>query len=122
MRRRSLSFIVALAVSAILLPAPSLAHQSLRTGRYECWLTAITQYSNYDLKIRSGNRYAFTLDDEAVGKPGAFVHDGRRIRFTSGYLKRKGYTGRHLVDDDAYNTHLIYLFKNGEMKYDCNNN
>ncbi|MDQ3939748.1 MAG: hypothetical protein M3238_00160 [Actinomycetota bacterium] len=122
MSKRAVSLIASLAIAALLLPLPSFAHSSLRRGRYECWLSAIAQYSNFDLKIRSGNRYAFTLDDEAVGSPGKFAHEGRKIRFTSGYLKRKGYVGQHFAYDDAYNTHVINLYKNGELVYDCNNN
>ena len=122
MRVRVVLFLVSIALTAALLPAPSLAHSSLRTGRYECWLTQITQYSNFDLKIRSGNRYVFLLGDEQVGRPGEFVHDGQKLRFKSGYLKKKGYVGRHAAFDDAYNTHVIYLYKNGNMVYDCNNN
>lgn len=111
---------VAFGVAAFLaLSVPATAHQRLRTGAYECWLSQIGQYSNYELKIRSGRRYAMTLDNDTVGKAGQYVHDGAKLRFTSGYLKKKGYKGTHLVDDG---THVIYLYKNGELLYDCNNN
>lgn len=122
MRSRAVSLIVSLAVVVLLVPSTSSAHTSLRKGPYECWLTQITTYSGYILKVKSGNRYAFTLDNDVVGKAGSFVHDGKKLRFTSGYLKKKGYTGRHAVLDDSYNTHMVYLYKNGDMKYDCNNN
>ncbi|MGH2753252.1 MAG: hypothetical protein ACRDLB_02360 [Actinomycetota bacterium] len=122
MTRRLLTLIAGLALVGSLLALPSSAHQSLRKGRYECWLSAIGQYSNYDLKIKSGGRYAFVLDDDTVGKAGKVKHDGEKIRFTSGYLKKKGYQAEHAVLDDAYDTHMIYIYKNGDLKYDCNNN
>ena len=122
MRARVLLFVVSIALVGALLPAPSVAHPSLRTGRYECWLSAIGQYSNFELKVRSGNRYVFVLGDDPAGRGGEFVHDGAKIRFKSGYLKKKGYVGRHAVLDDVYNTHMIYLYKNGDLVYDCNNN
>ncbi|MBK5227470.1 MAG: hypothetical protein JJE05_03080 [Actinobacteria bacterium] len=122
MSKRTVSIFASLAVAGLLLPMPSSAHSSLRKGRYECWLSEITQYSNYDLKIKAGNKYAFTLDDETVGKAGKFVHDGKKLRFTSGYLKEEGYKGKHAALDDTYNTHMVYLYKNGDLKYDCNNN
>lgn len=119
MGKRFTLLLASLALAGLILAGPSSAHQSLRSGRYECWLTAITQYSNYDLKIMSGGRYAFMLDNDTTGKAGEFRHDGDKIKFTSGYLKKKGYTGSHLADGG---THIIYLYKNGDMKYDCNNN
>ena len=119
MARRLLVSIAASLLVGLLFPAPSSAHQSLRKGGYECWLSQIGQYSNYILKIKSGGRYAFTLDDKTVGKAGDYVHDGKKVRFKNGYLKKKGYRGKHLVDDG---THVIYLYKNGELVYDCNNN
>lgn len=122
MLRRATLFVLSLVLVVAPLSAPAAAHQSLRTGRYECWLSAITQYSYFDLKIMSGGRYAFLRDNEVVGSAGRYVHDGKKVRFTSGFLKKKGYTGRHLVDDDALKTHIIYVYKNGEMIYDCNNN
>ena len=122
MRARVVLLVVSVALVTALLPAPSIAHPSLRTGRYECWLSAIAQYSNFDLKVRSGNRYVFLLGEEQVGRPGEFVHDGNRLRFKSGYLKKKGYVAKHAVLDDAYNTHMISLYKNGDLVYDCNNN
>lgn len=111
--------VVICVVGLLGLSGPSFAHQSLRTGAYECWLSQIGQYSNYELKIRSGGRYAMTLDNDTVGKAGRFTHDNAKLRFTSGYLKKKGYKGMHLVDED---THIIYLYKNGDLVYDCNNN
>jgi len=120
--RRAALVVLALALFVALTAVPSVAHQSLRTGAYECWLSQIGQYSNYELKIRSGGRYALMLDDDTVGKPGRFVHDGQKIRFTSGYLHKKRYKGTHAVLKDQYKTHMIYLYKNGELVYDCNNN
>lgn len=119
MGKRLALLLASLALAGLVLAVPTSAHPSLRSGRYECWLTAITQYSNYDLKIMSGGRYAFMLETDTTGKAGEFRHDGDKIRFTSGYLKKKGYTGEHLADGG---THIIYLYKNGDMKYDCNNN
>ncbi len=124
--RRAALLALSLALVGALTVGPSTAHESLRTGRYECWLSQIGQYSNYDLKIRSGGRYALMLDDDVVGRKGRFVHDGRKLRFTSGYLKRQGYKGKHAVLDDAYDTHMIYLYKgtydSDDLVYDCNNN
>jgi hypothetical protein len=122
MHRRTRWLLAVLAAACLLVPTSSFAHPSLRTGRYECWLSAIGQYSNYDLKIRSGGRYVFLLGDEVVGAPGRFVHEGERLRFTSGRLKRMRFRALHLADDDPYNTHIIYLYRNGELVYDCNNN
>lgn len=117
-----LGAVVICVVALLGLSVPSFAHQSLRNGAYECWLSQIGQYSNYELKVRSGGRYALMLDDDVVGKAGEFSHSGEKIVFKSGYLKKKGYKGTHAVLDDAYKTHMIYLYKNGDLVYDCNNN
>ena len=122
MIRRAALLVLSLALVMALVAPPAAAHQSLRTGPYECWLSQIGQYSNYELKIRSGGRYALMLDDDVVGRAGNFVHDGQKIRFTSGYLKKKGYRGKHFIDFDYDDTHVIYLYRNGELVYDCNNN
>lgn len=123
--RARLLFIVSLATVAALLPLPSSAHQSLRQGNYECWLSQIAQYSNYDLQIKAGGGYVFKLHDGSWKKSGKYVHDGEHVRFT-GYLKKKGFKGKHAALDDAYDTHMIYLYKGGydldNLKYDCNNN
>ena len=119
-KRASLFFVVLALSAALLVPAPVSAHQSLRTGAYECWLSQIGQYSNYELKIRPGGKYALMLDDDVVGKAGQFTHSGEKVTFTSGYLKKKGYKGSHAVLEDG--THMVYLFKNGDLVYDCNNN
>ena len=128
MRSRALSLIVALATSTILVAAPAVAHKGLKTGRYECWLSQIAMYSNYDLKIQDGGSYVFMLNDGSWKRSGNFQKDGAKITFTSGYLKNKNFKGVHDSFTDSYglHTHMIYLYKGGydadDLKYDCNNN
>ncbi len=128
MRNRALSLIVALTTSMTLVAAPAIAHKGLKTGRYECWLTQIAMYSNYNLKIQDGNTYVFMLNDGSWKKSGNFKKDGAKVIFTSGYLKKKNFNGLHDSYTDSYglHTHVIYLYKGGydsdDLKYDCNNN
>lgn len=128
MRSRALTLIVALTASTILVAAPAHAHKGLKTGRYECWLSQIGYYSNYDLKIQDGGKYVFMLSDGTWKKSGNFKKDGAKVTFTSGYLKKKNFKGVHdsYTDSFGLHTHVIYLYKGGydadDLKYDCNNN
>ena len=128
MRSRALSLIVAATASMMLVAAPAVAHKGLKTGRYECWLTQIAMYSNYDLKIQDGGKYVFMLNDGSWKRSGNFNKDGDKITFTSGYLKKKNFKGVHESYTDSYglHTHVIYLYRGGydvdDLKYDCNNN
>lgn len=120
--------LLCIAVLAALLQVPAGAHTGLKTGRYECWLSAITTYSNFDLKIQSGGKYVWMRHDGTAKKPGKFEKNGQRIRFTSGYLKNQNFKGLHdsFIDSFDIHTHMIYLYKNkydsDNLKYDCNNN
>lgn len=127
MRGRTLTFIVALTASVILIAPPAVAHKGLKLGRYECWLSQIGYYSNYDLKIQDGGTYVFMLNDGSWKKSGNFEKDGAKINFTSGYLKKKNFKGMHDSYDSSYgHTHVIYLYKgtgydDDDLKYDCSN-
>ena len=128
MRTRLVVPVVSLAlVAGLLLSVPASAHKSLRKGKYECWLSQITQYSYFDLKIKTGGKYVWVRSDGKDPKNGNFVHDGKKIRFKSGYLKKQGFKGKHLVYKDSFGdlVHTIYLYKGGydadDLKYDCSN-
>lgn len=127
MRTRAWSLVAAVAVAAVLIPSPGLAHKGLKTGRYECWLTQITMYSNYDIKIVDGNSYVFMLNDGSWKKSGSFNKEGNKLYFTSGYLKEKNFKGKYDSYNDSFgnHVHLVYLYKGGwdsdDLKYDCNN-
>lgn len=129
MRNRALSLIVVLVASIGLVVAPALAHKGLKTGRYECWLSQIGYYSNYDIKILDGGKYVFMLNDGSWKRTGNFERDGAKITFKSGYLKEKNFKGLHdsYTDSFGLHTHVIYLYKGtgydeDDLKYDCNNN
>lgn len=119
MIRRTAVLVLSLGLVASLLASPASSHQALRTGRYECWLSATGQYSYFDLKIMSGGRYVFLLGTERVGAAGTYVHDGKKIRFKSGFLKKRGYTATHLVASNK--THVIYIYDGDDRLYDCGN-
>lgn len=120
--------LLCVAVLAALLPGPALSHTGLKTGVYECWLSQIAMYSNFDLKIQSGGRYVFQLHDETWKRSGTFTRDGNKIRFTGGYLKNQNFKGKHDSFNDSFgiHTHMVYLYKRtydlDDLKYDCNNN
>ncbi|MDQ4142492.1 MAG: hypothetical protein M3198_01925 [Actinomycetota bacterium] len=129
MPKRALSLFIALLTVAVVAPSQGAAHEALKIGRYECWLWEIHQYSNFDLKLQDGGRYTFMLNDGSWKRSGRFAREGDRIRFTSGYLKKKGFKGLHdSYTSEVYgtHTHLVYLYKNtyddDNLKYDCNNN
>lgn len=126
MRSRALSLLVlSAALVVVILPAPALAHQGLKTGVYECWLTQITTYSNYDLKIESGGKYVFMTHDREWKRAGNFDRDGHKLRFTSGFLKKKNFKGwqDNYIDSFDQHVHYIYLYKGSytkdNLKYDC---
>ena len=126
--RRLVGSVLCVALAGSLVHVPAMAHTGLKKGRYECWLTQIAMYSNYDLKIQDGGNYVFMLNDGSWRKAGDFERDGNRIHFTSGYLERKNFKGMHdsYTDSFGIHTHMVYLYKNtydaDDLKYDCNNN
>lgn len=106
--------------------APSSAHLSLKRGVYECWLYG-GQYSNRDLKILAGGDYVWMWSDGTDKRRGTYVHDGEKIRFTSGFLKRRNFLGKHDRYTDSFGTvtHVINLYQGGyridDQKYNCGN-
>jgi hypothetical protein len=127
-KHRLVRALVCFAIVAALIQAPAMAHPGLKIGRYECWLSQIAMYSNFDLKIQSGGRYVFMLNDGSWRRAGNFTRDGNKLRFTSGYLKNQNFKGKHDSYNDSFgiHTHMVYLYKGtydlDDLKYDCNNN
>ena len=122
MYRRIAILIVAMAV---LVPTPAYATGSLPRGTYNCyyWDAAFGGliYSNFDLKIRRDNRYAFVSGDDVLGRPGRYRHstDGRRIRFPNGYLHGR-FRGGHYINPSGHTISLESLTNEG-FEYLCSN-
>lgn len=122
--------LLAIAVAASILvaiPAPGIAHSQLKKGPYECYFYQSHTYANKILKIEDGGKYTWMDDDGTDKKHGTYTRDGQKLRFTSGYLHKQNYRGKHDSYTNSFgHTHLIYLYKNAwsfdNVVYDCNNN
>ena len=109
MSRRVLSLGAGCAILlASLLPMSATAHESVKLGRYDCVDWYLEDWTPYFFKIVDNNTYKFMVDskpDDLISK-GRYVHDGKKIRFKSGYLYKKNYTATHGVSSGTHAIHL----------------
>ena len=97
--------IISMLATAVLVPAtPASAHARLPRGSYVCYqFDAIDGYTatGTTVRIKADRNYEYLNNGALVGEAGRYRHadDGKRIRFTSGYLNEESFRGIHKRTD-----------------------
>ena len=123
--RKVLGVLLCVAVIGTLMLAPAQAHKKFKPGLYECWTTANSTYSNFDLRLKRGGNYVWQRHDGTAKKPGKYVRNGHKLNFTSGYLKNQDYKGLQnwYINFLDQHVHYVYLYKHNyqdkNQKMDC---
>lgn len=107
-------------VLALSVPASGLAHGTLRTGKYSCYVfysPGVPTYTGRYITIKSATKYSY-YNGKSV-KAGKYSHAASgKLKFKTGPLK--GMTGRHRLDPDGTSgVNITFKTSAGPSDFTC---
>jgi hypothetical protein len=105
---------------ALALPASSLAHGKLPTGKYSCYVfysPGVPTYTGRYITIKSATKYSFFNGKSAKGGKYSHAASGK-LKFKTGPLK--GMAGKHRVNGDGTSgVNITFKTSAGPSDYTC---